>query len=195
MSNVAVLEKVVAAEVDAGKFNVNTAADLVKEYNATKVYNKDLLVKVLFRSLAQFDTSDFDALYVQLPQSYTAVELTAEKAVLFELDNFLHSAQFSAFWAALPEAKAKLGVPSLQIEDAVRTTIIAQLSRAVVSLSEKDAAEALNVATKDLAKAFASVGATVANGKVSFPANNTNNGGPAKKAADVTLEKLVALQQ
>ena len=175
---------------------MNTAADLIKEYNGCKYYNKELLVKILLRSLAQFDTSDFDALYVMLPQSYTVANLVEEKAVLFQLDGMLHAAQFAAFWATIAEAKEKLGLAALNVEDAVRATIVAQLARTVVSISEKDAADALNVAAKDLAKAFASVaGATVANGKVSFPPNNTNNGGPAKKAAEVTLEKLVALQQ
>eukprot|EP00744_Colponema_vietnamica_P003666 GILI01005589.1.p1 GENE.GILI01005589.1~~GILI01005589.1.p1 ORF type:complete len:196 (-),score=70.71 GILI01005589.1:105-692(-) len=193
-ATIATLEKSITADIDAGKWNVDTAADLFAQYNLAKSYNKVLIIRLLARSLASFDSSDFDALYVQLPPNFTST-ITEEVTALCELDSALHSAQFPLFWSSWEAKKALVGGAAPKFEEAVRSTIAQQLSRCVVSVADKDAAEALNVPAKELSKILAAYQATVAGGKVTFPHNETNNGGPAKKAGSVSLEQLVKLQQ
>jgi hypothetical protein len=188
--SIASFEAEVTKVLDSGKYggHIVTFTSLLREYQfQPAAFKAPLVARMLMACLPQLGDSECGTCLCQVPERmHDAPEI---KAVM-DLDEALERGDFARFWALYPEAKAAVQPALPGFEEAVRSAMVAALSRTFASIDAAKLASMLGATNAaDAAKAAGNVG-KLEGSQFVFAANDFNRPKPPPEPRDLTSANI-----
>lgn len=145
--------KEVAQILNEGKYDLKMFLGYLKTFAVSGAHpDKPILLGILMQSLARFNTSDFNAcMCLVSPHVQESPSVTKELELIYELENFLSSGQFSRFWAQWNRVKEHLP-GSFNFESRIRTSIIETIAFTMEKISFADISVYLSSSPEEIPK-------------------------------------------
>lgn len=145
--------KEVAQILNQGKYDLQMFLAYLKTFAVSgEQPDKSILLGILMQSLARFNASDFNAcMCLVSPHVQESPTVTKELELIYELENFLSSGQFSRFWEQWNRVKEHLP-ESFNFETRIRTTIIETIAFTMEKISFADLSIYLSASPAEIPK-------------------------------------------